>query len=47
MVRTGRWFEGRPALLNIPRLMGQTLGFISFGRVARAVASVPRPLACA
>ncbi|MBX9646201.1 MAG: C-terminal binding protein, partial [Xanthobacteraceae bacterium] len=38
MVRSGRWSEGRPALLKIPRLMGQTLGFISFGRVARAVA---------
>ena len=33
MVRQGRWTEGRPALLKIPRLMGQTLGFISFGRV--------------
>ncbi|MBX9699543.1 MAG: C-terminal binding protein [Acetobacteraceae bacterium] len=38
MVREGRWSEGRPALLKIPRLMGQTLGFVSFGRVARAVA---------
>ncbi len=38
MVREGRWREGRPALLKIPRLMGQTLGFVSFGRVARAVA---------
>jgi len=25
MVREGRWAEGRPALLKIPRLMGQTL----------------------
>jgi len=38
MVREGRWREGRPALLQIPRLMGQTLGFVSFGHVARAVA---------
>ena len=38
MVREGRWREGRPALLQIPRLMGQTLGLISFGHVARAVA---------
>lgn len=38
MVREGRWKEGRPALLKIPRLMGQTLGFIAFGHVARAVA---------
>jgi D-3-phosphoglycerate dehydrogenase len=38
MVREGRWKEGRPQLLQIPRLMGQTLGFIAFGHVARAVA---------
>jgi D-3-phosphoglycerate dehydrogenase / 2-oxoglutarate reductase len=37
MVREGRWREGRPAL-NQPRLMGQTLGFIAFGHVARATA---------
>jgi D-3-phosphoglycerate dehydrogenase len=43
MVRGGRWSEGRPALLKIPRLMGQTLGFISFGRVARAVAKRAAP----
>jgi D-3-phosphoglycerate dehydrogenase len=43
MVREGRWKEGRPALLKIPRLMGLTLGFISFGRVARAVAKRAAP----
>src|SRR5207237_8916935 len=43
MVREGRWKEGRPQLLKIPRLMGQTLGFISFGRVARAVAKRAAP----
>ena len=43
MVRDGRWREGRPALLKIPRLAGQTLGFISFGRVARAVAKRAAP----
>jgi D-3-phosphoglycerate dehydrogenase len=43
MVRQGRWTEGRPALLKIPRLMGQTLGFISFGRVARAFAKRAAP----
>src|SRR3989440_7017177 len=43
MVRQGRWTEGRPALLKIPRLMGQTLGFVSFGRVARAVAKRAAP----
>lgn len=43
MVREGRWREGRPALLKIPRLMGQTLGFIAFGHVARAVAIRAKP----
>jgi D-3-phosphoglycerate dehydrogenase len=38
MVRENRWREGRPMLLKLPRLMGQTLGFIAFGHVARAVA---------
>jgi D-3-phosphoglycerate dehydrogenase len=38
MVREGRWAEGRPALYRIPRLMGQTLGFIAFGRIPRAIA---------
>ena len=42
MVREGRWTEGRPQLLKVPRLMGQTLGFIAFGRVARAVAERAR-----
>ena len=37
-VRSGRWREGRPLLSQFPRLMGQTLGFVSFGHVARAVA---------
>jgi D-3-phosphoglycerate dehydrogenase len=36
-VREGRWREGRPLLSEFPRLMGQTLGLISFGHVARAV----------
>jgi D-3-phosphoglycerate dehydrogenase len=43
MVREGRWSQGRPALLKIPRLAGQTLGFVSFGRVARAVAKRAAP----
>jgi D-3-phosphoglycerate dehydrogenase len=38
MVREGRWSEGRPLLSQFPRLMGQTLGLIAFGHVARAVA---------
>jgi D-3-phosphoglycerate dehydrogenase len=43
MVREGRWNEGRPALSRIPRLMGQTLGLIAFGHVARAVAARAKP----
>jgi D-3-phosphoglycerate dehydrogenase len=43
MVREGRWREGRPALYRHARLMGQTLGLISFGRVARAVAKRAQP----
>jgi D-3-phosphoglycerate dehydrogenase / 2-oxoglutarate reductase len=43
LVREGRWSEGRPALLKIPRLMGQTLGLVSFGHVARAVAARAKP----
>ena len=43
LVRDGRWKEGRPALLKLPRLMGQTLGFVAFGHVARAVALRARP----
>ena len=37
-VREGRWSEGRPLLYDFPRLWGQTLGFVSFGHVPRAVA---------
>jgi D-3-phosphoglycerate dehydrogenase len=43
LVRTGRWPEGRPMLYQYPRLMGQTLGFVAFGHVARAVAVRARP----
>ena len=38
MVRESRWNEGRPLLSQFPRLLGQTLGFVSFGHVARATA---------
>jgi D-3-phosphoglycerate dehydrogenase / 2-oxoglutarate reductase len=38
MVREGRWRDGRPQLVKIPRLMGSVLGFIAFGRVARLTA---------
>jgi D-3-phosphoglycerate dehydrogenase / 2-oxoglutarate reductase len=37
-VRDGRWREGRPLLSQFSRLMGQTMGFVGFGHVARAVA---------
>jgi D-3-phosphoglycerate dehydrogenase len=43
LVREGRWREGRPMLYEFPRLIGQTLGLISFGHVARAVALRARP----
>lgn len=43
LVREGRWREGRPSLLKIPRLAGQTLGLIAFGHVARAVARRAKP----
>lgn len=43
MVREGRWSEGRPALYKFPRLMGQTLGLVAFGHVARAVAKRAKP----
>ncbi|MCP4099443.1 MAG: C-terminal binding protein [Planctomycetaceae bacterium] len=37
MVREGRWQQGRAQLMQIPRLFGQSLGLLGFGRVARAV----------
>jgi D-3-phosphoglycerate dehydrogenase len=43
MVRDGDWFKGRPLLSKIPRLMGQTLGLIAFGNVARCVARRAQP----
>ncbi len=42
MVREGKWREGRPALYQIPRMMGLTLGLIGFGHVARGVATRAR-----
>ena len=43
LVREGRWAEGRPMLLKVPRLRGLTLGLIAFGHVARAVAERAKP----
>ena len=34
----GRWRDGRPYFNDVPRLYGQTMGLISFGNVAKAVA---------
>ncbi len=38
MTKDGRWREGRPYHNDIPRLWGCTIGLISFGNVAKAVA---------
>ncbi len=38
MIAEGDWFHGRPLLSKIPRLMGQTLGLLAFGNVARCTA---------
>jgi D-3-phosphoglycerate dehydrogenase len=38
MTVEGRWREGRPYFNDIPRLYGQTIGLVSFGNVAKAVA---------
>lgn len=43
MVRDGDWWKGRPVLNEVPRLWGQTLGLVSFGNVARAVARRAKP----
>lgn len=43
MVSSGDWWKGRPVLNQIPRLWGQTLGLVSFGNVARAVARRAKP----
>ena len=38
MAREGEWYEARPILSRIPRLLGQTLGLYAFGNVARCTA---------
>ena len=35
----GDWHKGRPQLNHVPRLMGRTLGLVSFGNVARCTAA--------
>jgi D-3-phosphoglycerate dehydrogenase len=43
MASRGEWRRGRPIFTEIPRLWGQTLGLLSFGNVARAVARRAKP----
>ena len=43
MARSNEWSQGREFLYQFPRLRGQTLGLISFGNVARAVAKRAKP----
>src|SRR5260370_4306276 len=43
MVSKGEWCKSRAMLYQFPRLMGMTLGFISFGHVARAVSKRAAP----
>ena len=38
MAKDGRWYQARPLLSRIPRVMGQTLGLFAFGNVARCTA---------
>lgn len=38
LARQGRWYEARPILSRVPRVMGQTLGLFAFGNVARCTA---------
>ena len=38
MIRGGNWYQGRPLLDQVPRLMGQTLGLLAFGNVGRCMA---------
>ena len=43
LIRGGDWFKGRTVLSDVPRVMGQTLGLIAFGNVARCVARRAKP----
>ena len=38
MARDGQWYQARPVLSRIPRVLGQTLGLFAFGNVARCTA---------
>ena len=39
----GKWSDGRPLLMRLPRLRGATLGLLGYGNVARAVARRASP----
>ena len=43
MAAENEWSKGRPQLNHTSRLMGQTLGLLSFGNVARCVAARAKP----
>ncbi len=43
LMRAGNWREARPVFSDVPRLWGQTVGLISFGNIARAVARRCQP----
>lgn len=43
LVRTDKWVEARPMLNQYPRLNGQTIGFISFGNIPKAVSKRVKP----
>ena len=43
MVKDGDWRKGRRVFNDIPRIWGQTLGLVSFGNVAKAVARRAQP----
>ena len=38
MAKNGDWYQARPMLSRVPRVMGQTLGLFAFGNVARCTA---------
>ena len=38
MAREGEWYQARPILSKVPRLLGQTIGLFAFGNVARCTA---------
>jgi len=43
MAKDGQWYQARPILSRVPRVMGQTLGLFAFGNVARCTARRARP----